>query len=347
MNVLLTGGAGYIGSHTAVELLSENHEVLIADNYSNSSPLVIDRIEKITGKRPQVFVVDVTNPEEMEAVFSACRIDSVIHFAGYKAVGESVLQPLKYYRNNLDSTLTLIECMIRHKVCKLVFSSSATVYGIPEQLPLTEEMPTSATNPYGQTKLMIEQILRDIQQAYPAWTITLLRYFNPVGAHESGLIGEAPNGIPNNLMPYIAQVASGKLDKLHVFGDDYPTKDGTGVRDYIHVVDLARGHLAALHFIQEHTGLSVFNLGTGKPNSVLEMIYAFQNASNQTIPYVVDPRRPGDIAECYADPCKARKELNWTAQKSLTDMCADTWNWQRQNPNGYQGGGKIRGDADV
>lgn len=336
MQILLTGGAGYIGSHTAVELIAAGHEVVIADNYSNSSPEVIRRIGKITGVFPKAYCIDVTQPEQLHTLFSENNIDAVIHFAGYKAVGESVSLPLKYYRNNLDATLTLLEIMGEYGVKKLVFSSSATVYGVPERLPLTEDMPTSATNPYGQTKLMIEQILRDVSTASPEWSITMLRYFNPVGAHKSGLIGEAPNGTPNNLMPYIAKVAARKLDRLHVFGDDYPTKDGTGVRDYIHVVDLALGHVAALDYIGKHTGLSVFNLGTGKPNSVLEMVYAFQNASQTTIPYVIDPRRPGDVAECYADPGKALRELGWSTHRSLRDMCEDTWRWQQSNPNGYQ-----------
>ena len=347
MKILVTGGAGYIGSHTCVELLLTGYEVVVVDNFDNSKPEAIHRIEELANQSISFYEADVRDEETLRGIFAKEHIDAVIHFAGLKAVGESVRVPLKYYNNNLISTLVLLDVMNEFGVKNFVFSSSATVYGNPSKMPITEDFPLSTTNPYGTTKLMLEQILKDAAKADTAFNPVILRYFNPVGAHESGRIGEDPNGIPNNLMPYIAQVASGKLDKLHVFGDDYPTKDGTGVRDYIHVVDLARGHLAALHFIQEHTGLSVFNLGTGKPNSVLEMIYAFQNASNQTIPYVVDPRRPGDIAECYADPCKARKELNWTAQKSLTDMCADTWNWQRQNPNGYQGGGKIRGDADV
>jgi UDP-glucose 4-epimerase len=336
MSILLTGGAGYIGSHTAVELIAGGHGVVIADNYSNSSPEVIRRIETITGVLPRVYNMDVTQADSMRTLFSENDIDAVIHFAGYKAVGESVSLPLKYYRNNLDATFTLLEIMGEYGVKKLVFSSSATVYGVSERLPLTEDMPTSATNPYGQTKLMIEQMLRDISAASPDWSITLLRYFNPVGAHKSGLIGEAPNGIPNNLMPYIAKVAAGKLDRLHVFGDDYPTKDGTGERDYIHVVDLALGHVAALDYIGKHTGLSVFNLGTGKPNSVLEMVHAFQNASQTIIPYVIDPRRPGDVAACYADPGKALRELGWSARRTLRNMCEDTWRWQQGNPNGYQ-----------
>lgn len=347
MNILLTGGAGYIGSHTAVELILAGYNVIIADNYSNSCPEVIHRIEKITGVRPKVYAIDVTCCKKLQNLFAEIHIDAVIHFAGYKAVGESVSQPLKYYRNNLDSTLALLEVMDEYVVKKLVFSSSATVYGVPKLLPLTEDMPTSATNPYGQTKLMIEQMLRDVSAADPEWAITILRYFNPVGAHKSGLIGESPNGIPNNLMPYIAKVASGNLEKLHIFGNDYPTKDGTGVRDYIHVVDLACGHLAALNYIEHHKGISIFNLGTGRPYSVLELIHAFQKASGKTIPYVIDPRRPGDVAECYADPGKAKRELGWTAQRSLLEMCEDTWRWQQKNPDGYNLSNELEDEKDV
>jgi len=335
MRVLLTGGAGYIGSHTAVELLGDKNEVIIADDNSNSSSIVIDRIEKITNIRPAEIVVDITNGKAVDKIFELHKVDAVIHLAGFKAVGESVKEPLKYYRNNIDSTLTLLECMKRHNVKKLVFSSSATVYGVPKKVPLTEDMPLSATNPYGQTKLMIEQILRDVALSDDEWSIVLLRYFNPVGAHESGLIGESPNGIPNNLMPYVAKVASGTLEKLHVFGNDYPTPDGTGVRDYIHVVDLAKGHLAALKYAESNNGLSVFNLGTGRPYSVLEMVEAFKKASGKDIPYVIDPRRPGDVAECYADSQKAYCELGWKAEKTLDDMCRDAWRWQENNPNGY------------
>jgi len=335
MRVLLTGGAGYIGSHTAVELLGDKNEVIIADDNSNSSSIVIDRIEKITNIRPAEIVVDITNGKAVDKIFELHKVDAVIHLAGFKAVGESVKEPLKYYRNNIDSTLTLLECMKRHNVKKLVFSSSATVYGVPKKVPLTEDMPLSATNPYGQTKLMIEQILRDVALSDDEWSIVLLRYFNPVGAHESGLIGESPNGIPNNLMPYVAKVASGTLEKLHVFCNDYPTPDGTGVRDYIHVVDLAKGHLAALKYAESNNGLSVFNLGTGRPYSVLEMVEAFKKASGKDIPYVIDPRRPGDVAECYADSQKAYCELGWKAEKTLDDMCRDAWRWQENNPNGY------------
>ncbi len=329
MEIFLVGGAGYIGSHTAVELLNTGHNVIIADNYSNSSPNVIQQVSQITGKSPKVYDVDVSSVEDVDRIFSENNIDVVIHFAGYKAVGESVQQPLMYYRNNLDTTLSLLETMDRHGVSKFVFSSSATVYGIPDHLPISEDMPTSATNPYGQTKLMIEQILRDVGNASPDWSISLLRYFNPVGAHKSGLIGESPNGIPNNLMPYVAQVAAGIRNELHVFGNDYPTKDGTGVRDYIHVVDLAKGHVAAMEYVCNHKGVSTFNLGTGTPHSVLEMIAAFEKASGRSIPYVIDPRRPGDVAECYADVSKAYRELNWQAKLTLEDMCEDAWRWQQ------------------
>lgn len=333
MKVFLVGGTGYIGSHTAVELLNDGHDVVIADNYSNSNPDVVQRIFQITGKSPKTYNIDASSVEDIDRIFAENDIDVVIHFAGYKAVGESVQQPLKYYRNNLDTTLSLLESMERHGVSKFVFSSSATVYGIPKHLPITEDMPTSATNPYGQTKLMIEQILRDIGNAFPDWSISLLRYFNPVGAHKSGLIGESPNGIPNNLMPYVAQVAAGIRKELHIFGNDYPTKDGTGVRDYIHVVDLAKGHVAAMEYVCNHKGVSTFNLGTGTPHSVLEMVAAFEKASGRSIPYVIDPRRPGDVAECYADVSKAYRELNWQAKLTLEDMCEDAWRWQQCTSN--------------
>lgn len=333
MKVFLVGGTGYIGSHTAVELLNAGHDVVIADNYSNSNPDVVQRIFQITGKSPKTYNIDASSVEDIDRIFAENDIDVVIHFAGYKAVGESVQQPLKYYRNNLDTTLSLLESMERHGVSKFVFSSSATVYGIPKHLPITEDMPTSATNPYGQTKLMIEQILRDIGNAFPDWSISLLRYFNPVGAHKSGLIGESPNGIPNNLMPYVAQVAAGIRKELHIFGNDYPTKDGTGVRDYIHVVDLAKGHVAAMEYVCNHKGVSTFNLGTGTPHSVLEMVAAFEKASGRSIPYVIDPRRPGDVAECYADVSKAYRELNWQAKLTLEDMCEDAWRWQQCTSN--------------
>lgn len=328
MAILLSGGAGYIGSHTAVELLTADAEVVIADDFSNSTPTVIDRIEQITGHRPKLYQADVADRGAVRQIFTENRIDAVIHFAGFKAVGESVTQPLKYYRNNLDTTLTLLETMVEFRVYRFIFSSSATVYGVPQKLPLTEDMPTSATNPYGQTKLMIEQILKDLSAANPAWSIVSLRYFNPVGAHPGGLIGESPNGIPNNLMPYVAKVAAGELEKVHVFGNDYPTPDGTGMRDYIHVVDLAKGHIAALEFSKAHDGLHVFNLGTGRAYSVLEMIAATEKASGREIPYVIEGRRPGDVAECYADTQKANRILGWQAQKTLQDMCDDAWRWQ-------------------
>lgn len=335
MTVLLTGGAGYIGSHTAVELITAGYDVLIADNFSNSHPEAVRRIGQITSITPLLYNIDVTDKTQLEKVFSENRIDSVIHFAGFKAVGESVNQPLKYYHNNLTSTITLLACMEKYDVKKLVFSSSATVYGIPERLPLTEDMPVSATNPYGQTKLMIEQILRDMHLANPNWSISLLRYFNPVGTHESGLIGESPNDIPNNLMPYISQVAIGVREKLQIFGNDYPTKDGTGMRDYIHVVDLAKGHLAALRYLERGPEFSVFNLGSGNAYSILEIVNAFQSICGRPIPYIVAPRRAGDVAECYANPDKAMLHLGWKAEKTLDDICRDTWNWQRKNPNGY------------
>lgn len=336
MKILLTGGAGYIGSHTAVELIHSGDDVIIADNFSNSSPEVIHRINQITGILPKIYPIDITCQSDLRKIFTENHIEAVIHFAGFKAVGESVTLPLRYYRNNLDATLTLVEVMQEYNVKKLVFSSSATVYGVPKKLPLTEEMPVSAINPYGQTKLMIEQILKDVSTADLDWAIAILRYFNPVGAHKSGLIGEAPNGIPNNLVPYIAMVAAGKLEKLHVFGDDYPTKDGTGMRDYIHVVDLAKGHLAALDYLQKHKGISIFNLGTGRPYSVFEIIKTFQEVSGKAISYTIDPRRQGDVAECYADPGKAKRELGWIAQRALREMCEDTWRWQQKNPEGYK-----------
>lgn len=329
MSVLLTGGAGYIGSHTAVELLNVGYDVVIIDNFSNSDIEVIERIKKITSKSIELYKFDVADKEKTEQVFKECNIDSVIHFAGFKSVNESVKEPLKYYRNNLDTTFTLLETMTKHDIKKIVFSSSATVYGKPKKLPITEDMPTSAINPYGQTKLMIEQIMQDLVKTEAEWSVALLRYFNPVGAHQSGLIGESPKGIPNNLMPYISQVAAGKLDKLHIYGNDYPTIDGTGVRDYIHVVDLAKGHIAALNYLKNHTGISVFNLGTGLPSSVLKMVKTFESVSGKKIPYVIDGRRQGDVASCYASADKARQVLGWQAEKDLQDMCADTWRWQQ------------------
>ncbi|MGN1122080.1 MAG: UDP-glucose 4-epimerase GalE [Eubacteriales bacterium] len=336
MKILLTGGAGYIGSHTAIELISNGHEVVIADNFYNAKPVVIDRIAEISGVRPAVYAIDVADKAALETVFTEQKIDSVIHFAGYKAVGESVQKPIEYYRNNLDTTLTLLEVMRAHDVKKIVFSSSATVYGVPETVPLREDMPTKGcTNPYGWTKYMIEQILRDTAAAYPDMSCVLLRYFNPVGAHKSGKIGEDPQGIPNNLMPYISQVAVGKLEKLSVFGDDYPTHDGTGVRDYIHVVDLAKGHVCAIEYAADHTGAEVINLGTGVGYSVLDIVKAFEKSTGRKIPYVIAPRRAGDIAECYADPAKAKELLGWQAQYTLEDMCRDSWKWQSENPKGY------------
>lgn len=336
MNVFVTGGAGYIGSHTVLELLESGHEVIVIDNLSNSSFEAIKRVEKITGKGVTFYEEDLLNKEAVRKIFESHPIDAVIHFAGYKAVGESVEKPLMYYNNNITSTLILCEVMREYGVKKLVFSSSATVYGDPEEVPITEDFPLSATNPYGRTKLFIEYILKDLHIADPSWNISLLRYFNPVGAHVSGLIGEDPNDIPNNLMPYISQVAVGKLKKLSVFGGDYPTPDGTGVRDYIHVVDLAIGHLKALEKLETNPGLIIHNLGTGKGTSVLDMIKAFENASGKEVPYVITERRPGDIAECYADPSKAEKELDWKAERDIEQMCEDTWRWQSNNPNGYK-----------
>ncbi len=336
MKVLLTGGAGYIGSHTCVELLNNDYEVVIADNFDNASEKVIDRIEKITGKNVEVHKIDVADKEALRELFSKCNIEAVIHFAGYKAVGESVAKPLMYYRNNLDTTLTLLEVMSEFNVKKIVFSSSATVYGVPKVVPLKEGMPTSCTNPYGWTKLFNEQILTDATVADDELSVVLLRYFNPIGAHESGLIGESPNGIPNNLMPYITQVAVGKREKLGVFGDDYDTHDGTGVRDYIHVVDLANGHLKALEYINKgHKGTEVFNLGTGTGYSVLDIVKTFSKVNDLDIPYAIMDRRPGDVAIVTADPQKANEKLNWTAARGLDEMCRDSWNWQKNNPNGY------------
>ncbi len=335
MKILLTGGAGFIGSHTAIELLACGHEVIIADDFSNSSPAVIERIEKISGKSVKVYNIDVCDETLCDDMFQVEKFDAVIHFAGYKAVGESCLKPLMYYRNNLDSTLTLLEVMAKHNAHNFVFSSSATVYGVPEKVPLTEDMPTGCTNPYGWTKYMIERILTDTANANPDLSVVLLRYFNPIGAHESGLIGEAPNGIPNNLMPYISQVAIGKRERLSVYGNDYATHDGTGVRDYIHVVDLAKGHVAAINYAAKHKGTEVVNLGTGVGYSVLDIVKSFERVNNITIPYVITARRPGDIAECYADPQKALNLLGWKAEKNIDDMCRDSWNWQQKNPNGY------------
>jgi UDP-glucose 4-epimerase len=337
MNILVTGGAGYIGSHTVIELIRNNHSVVIIDNFSNSCPEAIKRLNQITGQEISFYDGDVCKKEVLRTVFKENTIDAVIHFAGLKAVGESVEKPLAYYRNNIDSSLSLCEVMQESGVKKLIFSSSATVYGNPEKVPLRETSRTGVgiTNPYGQTKYMIEQILRDVAVADPQWEITSLRYFNPIGAHESGMIGEDPNDIPNNLMPYITQVAVGRLDKLHVFGDDYDTPDGTGVRDYIHVVDLAKGHVAALNHMKSGE-MSVYNLGTGSGVSVLETIHAFEKVSGKTIQYDITARRAGDIATCYADASKAERELNWHTEKTLEEACADSWHWQSKNPNGYK-----------
>ena len=336
MNILLTGGAGFIGTHTCVELLNAGHNAIIVDNFYNSCAEAVRRVEEITGKKVKLCNADVCDPEAMEKIFAENAIDAVIHFAAYKAVGESVAKPMEYYRNNLDCTLTTLETMRRHGVKRFIFSSSATVYGIPDHMPLDETMPTSCTNPYGWTKYMNERILTDVAHANPDWSIVLLRYFNPIGAHESGRIGEMPNGIPNNLMPYISQVAAGKREQLSVFGDDYPTPDGTGVRDYIHVVDLAKGHVAAAAYAAEHTGVEVINLGTGHGYSVLDIVKAFEKVNGVKVPYKIVERRPGDIAECWADPKKAKELLGWTAEKTLEDMCRDTWRWQTMNPNGYE-----------
>ena len=335
MAILVTGGAGYIGSHTVVELLNLGKEVIIVDNLSNSSILVLDRIEAITGIRPVFYELDVCDKQALRKVFEKESIDAAIHFAGYKAVGESVQKPVMYYKNNIMSTLALVEVMSEFNVKKIVFSSSATVYGINNQSPLIETMETSATNPYGYTKVMLEQILKDVHVADSEWSIALLRYFNPIGAHESGLIGEDPSGIPNNLMPYIAQVAVGKLSELSVFGNDYDTFDGTGVRDYIHVVDLAIGHIKALEKVSEKKDVYIYNLGSGEVTSVLQLVNTFESVNKVPIPYKIVPRRSGDVATCYANADKAYKELNWRTTKSIEDMCRDTWNWQSKNPNGY------------
>ncbi|HFI0272298.1 TPA: UDP-glucose 4-epimerase GalE [Streptococcus suis] len=336
MSILVTGGAGYIGSHTVVELLKLGKEVVIVDNLSNSSILVLDRIEEITGKRPTFYELDVADKAALRSVFEKESIEAAIHFAGYKAVGESVEKPVMYYENNIMSTLALVEVMAEFGVKKIVFSSSATVYGLNNPSPLVENMPTSATNPYGYTKVMLEQILRDLEVSDKEWSVALLRYFNPIGAHESGLIGEDPAGIPNNLMPFIAQVAVGKRAELSVFGNDYDTVDGTGVRDYIHVVDLALGHIKALEKISDTTGVYTYNLGSGQGTSVLELVEAFEKVNGVPVPYKIVDRRPGDVATCYANADKALAELNWKTEKTTEDMCRDTWNWQSKNPNGYQ-----------
>ena len=339
MSVLVSGGAGYIGSHTCVELLQAGYDIVVADNLSNACEESLCRVEQITGKNVPFVKAELCNLNEVEALFEQYpEIDSVIHFAGLKAVGESVAKPLEYYTNNLVSTLNLLNVMRKYGVKNFVFSSSATVYGDPEVVPISEKSPTGGTtNPYGTTKLFIERILTDYCAADPTLNVALLRYFNPVGAHESGLIGEDPSGIPNNLTPYIAQVAVGKREMLHVYGNDYPTPDGTGVRDYIHVVDLALGHVAALKKLSTNCGLFVCNLGTGIGYSVLDVLHAYEKACGKALPYVVDPRRPGDIAMCYADPKKARDELGWEAKLGIDEMCASSWKWQSMNPNGYKG----------
>ncbi|MDD2341541.1 MAG: UDP-glucose 4-epimerase GalE [Tolumonas sp.] len=337
MTILVTGGAGYIGSHTVVELLNAGYEVVIADNFCNSHPEVLNRIFALTGKKPAFYEIDVRDAIALQRLFSNYSIESVIHFAGLKAVGESTRLPLKYYQNNIAATLTLCDAMQQAGVFDLVFSSSATVYGDPYSVPITEIFPLSATNPYGRSKLMVEEILRDLSKSDPRWGIVLLRYFNPVGAHPSGTMGEDPNGIPNNLLPFISQVAIGRLPQLSIFGNDYPTPDGTGVRDYIHVVDLAIGHLKAIERIKHERGVLTYNLGTGQGYSVLEMIQAFEQASGRQIAYQIVERRPGDIAECWADPAYAANDLGWKAELGLQDMMQDTWNWQLKNPNGYQG----------
>ena len=339
MTILVSGGAGYIGSHTCVELINAGYDIVVADNLSNASEESLRRVEQITGKAIPFVKAELCDPAQVEDLFRRYPdIGAVIHFAGLKAVGESVAKPLEYYTNNLVSTLALLGAMRRHRVKNFVFSSSATVYGDPACVPIREDAPTGGTtNPYGTTKLFIERILTDLCAADPELNVALLRYFNPIGAHESGLIGEDPSGIPNNLVPYIAQVAVGRLEKLHIFGDDYPTHDGTGVRDYIHVVDLARGHVAALKKLETGCGLFVCNLGTGVGYSVLDVLHAYEGACGKTLPYVIDPRRPGDVAECYADPTRAREELGWEAQYGIDEMCASSWKWQSMNPNGYRG----------
>lgn len=336
MKILVTGGAGYIGSHTVIELQNAGHTPIILDNLYNASEKVLDRIGNITGKKPPFYNVDIRDREGLEKVFDTEKPEAVIHFAGLKAVGESVHKPWEYYDNNITGTLTLVDVMRKHNCKNIIFSSSATVYGDPAFVPITEECPKGqCTNPYGWTKSMLEQVLTDIQFADKDWNVILLRYFNPIGAHKSGTMGENPNGIPNNLMPYITQVAVGKLEKLHVFGNDYDTPDGTGVRDYIHVVDLAKGHVCALKKFAPGSGLSIYNLGTGIGYSVLDIVKNFEDANGITIPYVIDKRREGDIATCYCSAAKAEKDLGWKAQYNMHDMCEDSWRWQKNNPNGY------------
>jgi UDP-glucose 4-epimerase len=338
MKILVTGGAGFIGSHTVVELVQAGHEPVILDNLYNASEKVLDRIAAITGVKVPFYQVDIRDREGMNRVFDEEKPEAVIHFAGLKAVGESVRKPWEYYDNNITGTLTLVDVMRQHGCKNIIFSSSATVYGDPAFIPITEECPKGqCTNPYGWTKSMLEQVLTDIQHADPEWNVILLRYFNPIGAHESGTMGENPNGIPNNLMPYITQVAVGKLEKLHVFGNDYDTPDGTGVRDYIHVVDLAKGHVCALKKLTPGSGCNIYNLGTGVGYSVLDIVKNFEEATGRKIPYVIDPRRAGDIATCYCSAAKAKEELGWEAKFGIRKMCEDSWRWQSQNPNGYEG----------
>ncbi len=334
--ILITGGAGYIGSHTLIELAAAGYDFAVVDNFYNSKPQVLQRVEKIIGSKIRFYEADVCDEAALDRIFTENKIDCVIHFAGYKAVGESVEKPLEYYENNIGSTLALCKTMRRHGVKKIVFSSSATVYGVTKTMPLTETMPLGAINPYGRTKLFIEYILKDLFVSDPEWCVALLRYFNPIGAHSSGTIGEDPKGIPNNLMPYITQVAVGRLEKLHVFGNDYDTVDGTGVRDYIHVVDLAKGHVCAVDWALHNTGCEAFNLGTGKGCSVLQLKAAFEKACGKEIPYQIDPRRPGDPDEVYANADKAKQVLHWQAEKTIDDMCADSWRWQKNNPNGFE-----------
>jgi UDP-glucose 4-epimerase len=338
MKVLVTGGAGYIGSHTVVELLQAGHEISVIDNLCNSKPTALKRVMELSGREFDFFKVDLLDESAVNEIFKTQVFDAVIHFAGLKAVGESTQIPLTYYHNNITSTLLLCKAMKKNRVKRLVFSSSATVYGDPVSVPIREDFSLSATNPYGRTKLMIEEFLRDLAQADPRWQIAILRYFNPIGAHPSGRIGEDPNGIPNNLVPFIAQVAVGKREKLRIFGNDYPTRDGTGVRDYIHVKDLAMGHLKALEKLECDPGLVTYNLGTGRGYSVLEVVNAFENVSTQTIPYEIVERRAGDVASCFADPGLAQSELDWQCEYGIDEMCRDTWNWQQNNPNGYPEG---------
>ena len=335
MAILVTGGAGYIGSHTCIELVDAGYEVVIVDNLCNSCDLAVKRVEEITGKKVSFYEVDIADREGLNRIFEKENIDSVIHFAGLKAVGESVAKPLEYYSNNITGTLVLLEVMRDHNVKNIVFSSSATVYGNPKTVPIKEDFPLSVTNPYGRTKLMIEEIMQDLYVADNEWNIILLRYFNPIGAHKSGLLGEDPKGIPNNLLPYIAQVAVGKLDALGIFGDDYDTVDGTGVRDYIHVVDLADGHVKAIKKLEDKEGVSIYNLGTGNGYSVLQVLHAFEKACGKELKYVIKPRRAGDIQTCYADATKAKNELGWEATRDINEMCEDSWRWQSMNPNGY------------